>query len=65
MAKTQKTKIPAEAAAIMARMVKMPPKPHEDMKVGRPAQHRTAKPKESSQNDSALKGKERAPKKDA
>ena len=31
----KKSNIPPEAAAIMARMVRMPPKPHEDMKVGK------------------------------
>ena len=30
-------KIPREAAAIMARMVRMPPKPHDEMKLGRPS----------------------------
>ncbi len=41
-----KDQIPPEAAAIMARMVKMPPKPHEDMKIGKPKQE--AKRRESA-----------------
>ena len=36
--------IPPEAAAIMAAMVRMPPKPHEQMKVGKPRGKRTQNP---------------------
>jgi hypothetical protein len=36
MANHPKATIPPEAAAIMAAMVKMPPKPHEEMKLGKP-----------------------------
>ncbi len=49
MVKNQKTQIPPEAAAIMARMVKMPPKPHEDMKVGKPSRKTARNPNNTQQ----------------
>jgi hypothetical protein len=47
-------RIPPEAAKIMARMVRMPPKPHEEMKVGR-----QSKKKITSRADSGDKGHKR------
>ncbi|MFZ0559151.1 MAG: hypothetical protein WAM55_07700 [Methylovirgula sp.] len=46
--------IPSEAGAIMSKMVQMPPKPHEDMKLGKgkakpkPAKKRRKKKKSAS-----------------
>lgn len=43
MPNAPKPLIPPEAAAIMAAMVKMPPKPHDEMKLGKPRANRDAK----------------------
>jgi hypothetical protein len=45
MINSSKPTIPPEAAAIMAAMVRMPPKPHEEMKVGKPRGKRAKSPK--------------------
>jgi hypothetical protein len=48
VAKAPNQNIPSEAAQIMKRMVSMPPKPHEDMKIGkaeRKADKRSRSPK--------------------
>ena len=43
MKKAPKPEIPPEAAQIMSRLVRMPPKPHDEMKVGK---GKLRKPKE-------------------
>jgi hypothetical protein len=42
---TIKQIIPPQAAAIMVAMVKMPPKPHEEMKLGKAKPKKAASPK--------------------
>jgi hypothetical protein len=49
MTEKSKTIVPPEAAAIMSKMVRMPPKPHEDMKVGKPAQKAPKNPNATQQ----------------
>ncbi len=45
--KSVQQSIPPEAAQIMKRMVSMPPRPHEDMKVGKPKGKAGKSPKEA------------------
>jgi hypothetical protein len=50
MSTAKPSAIPPEAAAIMAAMVKMPPKPHEEMKLGKPRAKKAASPKKQAAN---------------
>lgn len=41
----QKPKIPPATAEMMRKLLAMPPKPHEEMKIGRPANRKKRGPK--------------------
>ncbi|MGA3303937.1 MAG: hypothetical protein ABSC72_11710 [Methylovirgula sp.] len=56
MAKATNQKIPPEAAEIMKRMVSMPPKPHEDMKLGQDKPKGGESPKSGAAKSKKNKG---------